>query len=99
MTADSVNHQLADAQLTIITLDLIQQRYSEFVATTADAELLKSFFYLLLLPYVFVPSKESVGRAFGVTRSIIACSVTSNEGSQLKTQITQLKNNKLIVNI
>ncbi|KAI3937450.1 hypothetical protein MKW98_018749 [Papaver atlanticum] len=45
------------------------------------------------VPYVFVPSEESVGRAFGVTRSIIACSVTSIEGSQLKTQITRLKIN------
>ncbi|TXG68506.1 hypothetical protein EZV62_003441 [Acer yangbiense] len=32
-----------------------------------------------------------LGRACGVTRPVIACSVTSNEASQLKTQIQQLK--------
>lgn len=43
------------------------------------------------MPYVFVPSKQALGRACGVTRPVIACSVTSNEGSQLKSQIQQLK--------
>ena len=49
---------------------------------------------LLLLqnvPYVFVPSKAALGRACGVSRPVIACSVTTNEGSQLKNQIQQLK--------
>ena len=50
-------------------------------------------FYLILqnVPYVFVPSKQALGRACGVTRPVIACSVTTNEGSQLKSQIQQLK--------
>ncbi|CAL2275176.1 unnamed protein product [Prunus armeniaca] len=43
------------------------------------------------VPYVFVPSKQALGRACGVTRPVIACSVTSTEGSQLKSQIQQLK--------
>jgi hypothetical protein len=43
------------------------------------------------VPYVFVPSKQALGRACGVTRPVIACSVTSNEGSQLKLQIQGLK--------
>lgn len=43
------------------------------------------------VPYVFVPSKQALGRACGVTRPVIACSVTSNEASQLKAQIQQLK--------
>jgi len=54
-----------------------------------------NFFFLFLnrqnVPYVFVPSKQALGRACGVTRPVIACSVTTNEGSQLKTQIQQLK--------
>jgi hypothetical protein len=40
---------------------------------------------------VFVTSKQALGRACGVTRPVIACSVTTNEGSQLKSQILQLK--------
>lgn len=43
------------------------------------------------VPYVFVPSKAALGRACGVSRPVIAASVTTNEGSQLKTQIQQLK--------
>lgn len=43
------------------------------------------------VPYVFVPSKQALGRACGVSRPVIACSVTTNEGSQMKVQIQQLK--------
>ncbi|CAF1776998.1 unnamed protein product [Brassica oleracea var. botrytis] len=70
---------------------------SEFVVMAADAEPLEILLHLPLLaedknvPYVFVPSKQALGRACGVTRSVVACSVTSNEGSQLKSQIQQLK--------
>lgn len=39
------------------------------------------------VPYVFVPSKAALGRACGVSRPVIACSVTTNEGSQLKNQV------------
>ncbi|CAF2042665.1 unnamed protein product [Brassica rapa] len=50
-----------------------------------------TFEWLQNVPYVFVPSKQALGRACGVTRPVIACSVTSNEASQLKSQIQQLK--------
>ncbi|CAH9100151.1 unnamed protein product [Cuscuta europaea] len=71
---------------------------SEFIVMAADTEPLEILLHLPLLaedknvPYVFVKSKEALGRACGVTRPVIACSVTSNEGSQLKAQITELKN-------
>ncbi|KAL4186178.1 hypothetical protein AMTRI_Chr09g12920 [Amborella trichopoda] len=70
---------------------------SEFIVMAADAEPLEILLHLPLLaedknvPYVFVLSKEALGRACGVTRPVIACSVTSNEGSQLKPQIQQLR--------
>ncbi|KAG5559431.1 hypothetical protein RHGRI_009090 [Rhododendron griersonianum] len=120
MTGEAVNpkaYPLADAQLTITILDLVQQAanykqlkkganeatktlnrgISEFVVMAADAEPLEILLHLPLLaedknvPYVFVPSKQALGRACGVTRPVIAASVTSNEGSQLKSQIQQLK--------
>ncbi|XP_077238164.1 uncharacterized protein LOC143879593 [Tasmannia lanceolata] len=120
MSTESVNpkaYPLADAQLSITILDLIQQAanykqlkkganeatktlnrgISEFVVMAADAEPLEILLHLPLLaedknvPYVFVPSKQALGRACGVTRPVIACSVTSNEGSQLKSQIQHLK--------
>ncbi|EIE21701.1 L30e-like protein [Coccomyxa subellipsoidea C-169] len=70
---------------------------SEFVVLAADAEPLEILLHLPLLaedknvPYVFVPSKAALGRACGVARPVISCSVTTNEGSQLKGQIQTLK--------
>jgi len=40
---------------------------------------------------VFVPSKQTLGRACGVTRPVVACSILTNEGSQLKAQINNAK--------
>eukprot|EP00051_Salpingoeca_urceolata_P006988 m.92478 g.92478 ORF g.92478 m.92478 type:complete len:130 (+) comp15068_c0_seq2:1264-1653(+) len=70
---------------------------SEFIVLAADTEPLEILLHLPLLcedknvPYVFVPSKQVLGRACGVTRPVIAASVTVNEGSQLKSQIQSLK--------
>ena len=64
----------------------------------ADAEPLEILLHLPLLcedknvPYVFVPSKVALGRACGVSRPVIAASVTTNEASQLKEQINNLRN-------
>ena len=70
---------------------------AEFVVMAADTEPLEILLPLPLLaedknvPYVFVPSKQALGRACGVSRPVIACSVTTNEGSQLRSQIDQIK--------
>ena len=50
-------------------------------------------------PYVFVPHKQALGRSCGVSRPVIAASITTNEGSQLKNQIQQLKDSieKLLI--
>ncbi len=70
---------------------------AEFVVMAADTEPLEILLHLPLLaedknvPYVFVPSKQALGRACGVSRPVIACSVTTNEGSQLRSQIDQIK--------
>jgi U4/U6 small nuclear ribonucleoprotein SNU13 len=70
---------------------------SEFIVLAADAEPLEILLHLPLLcedknvPYVFVPSKVALGRSCGVSRPVIACSVTTNEASQLKSQIQNLK--------
>jgi U4/U6 small nuclear ribonucleoprotein SNU13 len=70
---------------------------SEFIVMAADAEPLEILLHLPLLcedknvPYVFLPSKIALGRACGVSRPVIACSVLSNEGSQLKSQIDSMK--------
>ena len=63
----------------------------------ADTEPIEILLHLPLLcedknvPYVFVPSKQALGRACGVSRPVVAISVTTNPDSELKTQITSLK--------
>merc|ERR1712014_516956 len=69
---------------------------SELIILAADAEPLEIVLHLPLLcedknvPYVFVPSKQALGRACGLTRSVVACSII-NGSSQLKHQILKLK--------
>merc|ERR1712167_466879 len=77
----------------------------EFVVLAADTEPLEILLHLPLLcedknvPYVFVPHKQALGRSCGVSRPVIAASITTNEGSQLKNQIQQLKDSieKLLI--
>ena len=70
---------------------------SELIVMAADAEPLEILLHLPLLcedknvPYVFVESKDALGRACGVSRPVIACSITSNEQSDLDKQIQTLK--------
>jgi len=70
---------------------------SEIVVMAADAEPLEIIMHLPLLcedknvPYVFVRSKAALGRACGVTRPVVAASITQNEGSQLNAQIQTIK--------
>ncbi|KAM8942696.1 NHP2-like protein 1 [Lycaon pictus] len=70
---------------------------SEFIVMAADAEPLEIILHLPLLcedknvPYVFVRSKQALGRACGVSGPVIACSVTIKEGSQLKQQIPSIQ--------
>ncbi|XP_034831099.2 cleavage and polyadenylation specificity factor subunit 4 isoform X2 [Maniola hyperantus] len=70
---------------------------SEFIIMAADAEPLEIVLHIPILcedknvPYVFVRSKQALGRACGVSRPIVACSITINEGSQLKPQIQSIQ--------
>ncbi len=70
---------------------------AEFIIMAADAEPIEIVLHLPLLcedknvPYVFVPSKIALGRACGVSRAVVAASVTSNEGSELRSVIQSIK--------
>jgi U4/U6 small nuclear ribonucleoprotein SNU13 len=78
---------------------------AEFIVMAADTEPIEILLHIPLLcedknvPYVFIPSKAALGRACGVSRPVVACAVTINEGSQLKPQITTLQQSleKLLV--
>ena len=43
------------------------------------------------MPYIFVSSKAALGRACGVTRPVIAASITTNENKELSSQIQTIK--------
>merc|ERR1711964_294318 len=70
---------------------------AEVIILAADAEPLEILLHLPLVcedknvPYVFVRAKTALGRACGVSRPVIACSITGKEGSQLNSQIQDLK--------
>merc|ERR1712219_99408 len=70
---------------------------AEFIVLAADAEPLEILLHIPFLcedknvPYVFVRSKQALGRACGVSRPVIATSVTIKEGSQLKPQIQSVQ--------
>jgi len=70
---------------------------SEIIILAADTQPLAILLHLPLLaedknvPYVYVPSKMALGRACGVSRAVIAASITTNEASDLMNQIRALK--------
>ncbi|GAB5361901.1 hypothetical protein AAMO2058_000752600 [Amorphochlora amoebiformis] len=78
---------------------------ADLIILAADTTPLAILLHLPLLcedknvPYVFIPSKAGLGRACGVSRSVIACAILANEQSQIQSQITDLKNEieKLLV--
>ncbi|KAF7796713.1 hypothetical protein EIP86_007896 [Pleurotus ostreatoroseus] len=70
---------------------------AEIIILTADTEPLEILLHLPLLceeknvSYVFVQSKAALGRACGVTRPVIAASVTTNENKELSSLIQSIK--------
>ncbi|KAG8990845.1 RNA binding protein snu13 [Tulasnella sp. JGI-2019a] len=70
---------------------------AEFIVLTADTEPIEILMHLPLLcedknvPYVFISSRHALGRACGVTRPVISCSVTTNEARELNSQIQTIK--------
>ena len=71
---------------------------AELIVMAADSEPLEILLHLPLLcedknvPYVFVRSKQALGRACNLSRPITAASITGNEGSQLTPQIEKVRN-------
>ncbi|XP_045462116.1 NHP2-like protein 1 homolog [Harmonia axyridis] len=76
----------------------LKRGISELVILAGDATPLEILLHIPLLcedknvAYVFVRSKQALGRACGVSRPVIACSVTALEGSQLTPHIKTIFN-------
>lgn len=70
---------------------------SELIVLAADTSPLAIVLHLPLLcedknvPYVYVPSRMALGRACGVSRAVIAASITSNEASDLQAQVRAIR--------
>eukprot|EP01084_Bolivina_argentea_P234098 394119_1 len=70
---------------------------AEIIIMAADTEPLEILMHLPLLcedknvQYVFTPSKLALGRACGVTRPVICCSIIHEESSNLHSQIKKCK--------
>eukprot|EP00995_Heteronema_vittatum_P007998 NODE_3155_length_698_cov_533.080123_g2236_i0.p1 GENE.NODE_3155_length_698_cov_533.080123_g2236_i0~~NODE_3155_length_698_cov_533.080123_g2236_i0.p1 ORF type:complete len:159 (+),score=32.86 NODE_3155_length_698_cov_533.080123_g2236_i0:43-477(+) len=70
---------------------------ASLIVLAADASPIEILLHLPLLcedknvPYIFIPSKATLGRACGVTRNVMACSILTAEGSQLNTQVDALR--------
>lgn len=70
---------------------------SELIIMAADVQPIEIVLHLPLLcedknvPYVFIPSKALLGRSCGVSRTVIACSITSNDSSPLSKQINDIR--------
>ncbi|SCN12758.1 splicing factor, putative [Plasmodium malariae] len=79
------------------TVKSLHKGISELVVLAADAKPLEIISHIPLVcedkntPYVYVRSKMALGRACGISRSVIATSITTKDGSPLETQITELK--------
>lgn len=79
------------------TTKTLNRGIAEFIVMAADSVPLEILLHLPLLcedknvPYIFVRSKQALGRACGVSRPVIACSVTVNRDSQLKSQIEAIQ--------
>eukprot|EP01156_Anaeramoeba_ignava_P002054 Anaeramoba_ignava/a217415_68.p1 GENE.a217415_68~~a217415_68.p1 ORF type:complete len:115 (+),score=28.42 a217415_68:282-626(+) len=79
------------------TTKALNRGIAEFVVMAADTEPIEIILHLPLLcedknvPFVYVPSKLALGRACGISRSVISCAVVRKDGSQLKGQIDSLK--------
>lgn len=77
---------------------MLNRGKAEIIVLAADTSPLAILMHLPLLaedknvPYVYVPSKVQLGRACGVSRAVIAISITTNEASDLMPQIRELKN-------
>ncbi|KAK2960840.1 putative 13 kDa ribonucleoprotein-associated protein [Blattamonas nauphoetae] len=87
------------------TTKSLNRGLAEFVVLAADAIPLEIILQIPLIcedkniSYVFVPSKNALGRSCGISRPVVACAVIGNDQSPLSKQITTLRDQieKLLV--
>merc|ERR1712122_349157 len=90
--ADEVNpkaYPLAEQALTTKILNLVQQA-SNYKQLRKGANEATKTLNRGQAEFI-VRSKQALGRACGVSRPVVSASITTNEGSQIKPQITTIQ--------
>ena len=76
---------------------ILKRGLVDIIIIAADAEPLEIVLHLPLLcedknvPYIFVPSKQNLGKACGVLRPVIACCILTKYDSSISRQIKSVK--------
>jgi U4/U6 small nuclear ribonucleoprotein SNU13 len=80
------------------TVKSINKGCAEITIIAADSDPIEIVLHLPLLcedkniPYIFVNNKFILGKACGISRSVIACCISTNINSNLDEQIKNIKN-------
>ncbi|EAY10603.1 hypothetical protein TVAG_282030 [Trichomonas vaginalis G3] len=75
----------------------LNRSVAEIVLIAGDTDPIEIVMHLPLLcedknvQYIFVPSRAALGRACGVSRPVVACSIVKKDNSRLKKNIENLK--------
>lgn len=75
----------------------LNRSVAEIVFIAGDTDPIEIVMHLPLLcedknvHYIFVPSRAALGRACGVSRPVVACSIVKKDSSRLKKNIENLK--------
>lgn len=83
--------------MTSIATKTLKRGTSELIVLASDTVPLAILLYLPRLcedknvPFVYVKSKIALGRACGISRPVIAVSITTNEASDLTARIKSMR--------
>jgi U4/U6 small nuclear ribonucleoprotein SNU13 len=72
---------------------------AEIIIIASDSDPLEIVLHLPLIcedknvPYIFILGKDALGKACGVNRPVLACSITSGINFKLNSQIRSIKDN------
>ncbi|GKT26349.1 putative multi-domain containing protein [Aduncisulcus paluster] len=79
------------------TTKALHKNKAELIIIAADTDPIEIVLHLPLLcedknvPYVYVPSMQLLGRASGVSRTVIACAIMKAPGSSMQREIEAMK--------
>mmetsp|Transcript_24074 Transcript_24074/g.48619 ORF Transcript_24074/g.48619 Transcript_24074/m.48619 type:complete len:127 (-) Transcript_24074:2448-2828(-) len=79
------------------SIKFLKKGAAELIVIAADADPIEIVLHLPLIcedkniPYIFVHSKFALGKACGVSRSVIACCITASIDSKISGQIKNVR--------